>query len=73
MATWQLKGLLLIASALVATMLVATSSGATSKEPAPAAAVQPPCAAAVAPFRSKGAIVVTRPSAGGTMPDIEPA
>ena len=64
MAAWQVKGLLLMASALVATILVATTSGAMSKQPAPAAAVQPQCAAAIATCRSEVAIVVTGPSSG---------
>ena len=53
---WQIKGLLLLASALVAIALVASTAGPTSKLPAPAAAVQRPARAPPPDARSDGTI-----------------
>lgn len=46
--SWQLKGWLLLTSALVASALVASTAGAASKPSPPAAAVGAPCSVATA-------------------------
>jgi hypothetical protein len=62
MLSWQIKGLLLLASALVAIMLAASTAGAAST-PSARAAAQPVCASVAIAWQPGGEIVVTTPPA----------
>ena len=68
--SWQLKGWLLLTSALVASALVATTAGAASKPSAPVAAVGPPCSIAGAVGQSEVTPPAFEPWDPGTIGDM---
>jgi hypothetical protein len=57
MASWQLKGLLLLAAALVATALAATTSGAVPRPSLDPTVVRPSIAAAARASEGKTTVI----------------
>ena len=70
---WQIKGLLLLTSALAAITLAASTSGATAKVPAPAVAAPAPCSTTGPTPRPGGEILVTGWSGSWYHGRIDPA
>ncbi|HYZ25609.1 MAG TPA: hypothetical protein VE592_02365 [Geminicoccaceae bacterium] len=73
MATWQIKGLLLLTSALAAITLAASTSGAMARVSAPAAVAPAPCSTTGLALQPGGEILVTGRSGSGYHGRIDPA